>query len=123
MRVLRLIEQVSVHTTDSLPQPGSYDVHIVPGHRLSLELLDVVGSVEVVGEAGIEPTTTGLEGRCSIQLSYSPDTLAIVNGWGTARKLRQRQIPATQQRHDSLECCSPYLLRCHQRRSNGLHVH
>jgi hypothetical protein len=26
----------------------------------------------VVGEAGIEPTTPGLEGRCSIQLSYSP---------------------------------------------------
>ena len=30
--------------------------------------LDVV----VVGEAGLEPTTPGLEGRCSIQLSYSP---------------------------------------------------
>ena len=27
---------------------------------------------QVVGEAGIEPTTPGLEGRCSIQLSYSP---------------------------------------------------
>jgi hypothetical protein len=27
---------------------------------------------EMVGEAGIEPTTPGLEGRCSIQLSYSP---------------------------------------------------
>ena len=26
----------------------------------------------LVGEAGIEPTTPGLEGRCSIRLSYSP---------------------------------------------------
>ena len=26
----------------------------------------------VADEAGIEPTTPGLEGRCSIQLSYSP---------------------------------------------------
>ena len=33
----------------------------------------IKGGVEgVVGEAGIEPTTPGLEGRCSIQLSYSP---------------------------------------------------
>ena len=28
--------------------------------------------ISLVGEAGIEPTTPGLEGRCSIQLSYSP---------------------------------------------------
>ena len=27
----------------------------------------------LVGEAGIEPTTPGLEGRCSIRLSYSPE--------------------------------------------------
>ncbi len=32
----------------------------------------------MVGEAGIEPTTVGLEGRCSIQLSYSPGANAIV---------------------------------------------
>src|SRR5580698_882225 len=31
----------------------------------------------MVGEAGIEPTTPGLEGRCSIRLSYSP-TIFIV---------------------------------------------
>ena len=31
--------------------------------------------IQVVGEAGIEPTTPGLEGRCSIQLSYSPTRL------------------------------------------------
>jgi hypothetical protein len=33
--------------------------------------MDLV-DLDVVGEAGIEPTTPGLEGRCSIQLSYSP---------------------------------------------------
>jgi hypothetical protein len=27
---------------------------------------------EMVGAAGIEPATTGLENRCSIQLSYAP---------------------------------------------------
>jgi hypothetical protein len=32
-----------------------------------------------VGEAGIEPTTPGLEGRCSIRLSYSPTLLIIVS--------------------------------------------
>ena len=26
----------------------------------------------MVGAAGIEPATTGLENRCSIQLSYAP---------------------------------------------------
>jgi hypothetical protein len=39
----------------------------------------------MVGEAGLEPTTPGLEGRCSIQLSYSP-VFAIVSpsGYGKA---------------------------------------
>jgi hypothetical protein len=32
----------------------------------------------VVGEAGIEPTTPGLEGRCSIQLSYSPTLSSLL---------------------------------------------
>ena len=38
----------------------------------------------MVGEAGIEPTTPGLEGRCSIQLSYSPviPILALIAGAG-----------------------------------------
>ena len=32
----------------------------------------------MVGAAGFEPATTGLEGRCSIQLSYAPVRLSIV---------------------------------------------
>jgi hypothetical protein len=28
----------------------------------------------VVGAAGIEPATTGLENRCSVQLSYAPSS-------------------------------------------------
>jgi hypothetical protein len=43
---------------------------------------------QMVGEAGIEPTTTGLEGRCSIQLSYSP-VAVIVTSPATASKLQQ----------------------------------
>jgi hypothetical protein len=45
----------------------------------------------LVGEAGLEPTTPGLEGRCSIQLSYSPVS-AIVSPPGATSKLRQRNI-------------------------------
>ena len=45
----------------------------------------------MVGEAGLEPTTPGLEGRCSIQLSYSPVS-AIVSSPGAAFKLRQANI-------------------------------
>jgi hypothetical protein len=43
---------------------------------LALEHCDVDvggdGTGCVVGEAGLEPATPDLEGRCSIQLSYSP---------------------------------------------------
>src|ERR1700733_8437023 len=45
----------------------------------------------MVGEAGLEPTTPGLEGRCSIQLSYSPGS-AIVSSSGGASKLLQGNI-------------------------------
>jgi hypothetical protein len=48
----------------------------------------------MVGEAGLEPTTPGLEGRCSIQLSYSPVS-TIVPSPGAASKLRQGNV------HDS----------------------
>jgi hypothetical protein len=42
-----------------------------------------------VGEAGIEPTTTGLEGRCSIQLSYSPGG----GDWKAQLPLNKRLFP------------------------------
>ena len=45
----------------------------------------------MVGEAGLEPTTPGLEGRCSIQLSYSPDS-AIVSSSVLESKLHQVSI-------------------------------
>src|SRR5271165_2783442 len=35
------------------------------------------GTDNMVGEAGIEPTTPGLEGRCSIRLSYSPQSFSL----------------------------------------------
>ncbi len=36
------------------------------------DALEIYRGQKMVGEAGIEPTTPGLEGRCSIRLSYSP---------------------------------------------------
>ena len=48
----------------------------------------------MVGEAGLEPTTPGLEGRCSIQLSYSPanmrSALKLIPGF---RRREHEQIP------------------------------
>ena len=35
-----------------------------------IELLEASSSKEVARPAGFEPATHGLEGRCSIQLSY-----------------------------------------------------
>ena len=54
----------------------------------------------MVGEAGIEPTTPGLEGRCSIRLSYSPGFLhcsfeAAIRGIVCAQdRVRQRHANA-----------------------------
>ena len=53
--------------------------------------LDTGYRKSVVGEAGLEPTTPGLEGRCSIQLSYSPVS-AIVSLLAGASKLHQVSI-------------------------------
>ena len=45
------------------------------------------GRTEMVGEAGIEPTTPSLEGSCSIQLSYSPArSISIVAGKAADRE-------------------------------------
>ena len=52
----------------------------------------------MVGEAGIEPTTPGLEGRCSIQLSYSPTVPIVTFAWllwrGRVKELRRRRRSA-----------------------------
>ena len=45
--------------------------------RSSLSLDVECIAIEMVGETGIEPVTPDLEGPCSIQLSYSPDMLAL----------------------------------------------
>ncbi len=66
----------------------------------------------VVGEAGIEPTTVGLEGRCSIQLSYSPSAIAIVMAGAAASALnlyasaisRLRKIATTASSADPHAC-------------------
>jgi hypothetical protein len=56
----------------------------------------------MVGEAGLEPTTPGLEGRCSIQLSYSPAGITKAKTLGEERTSRatasvsdvqERQLP------------------------------
>ena len=62
----------------------------------------------MVGEAGLEPTTPGLEGRCSIQLSYSPVS-AIVSSPGAALKLRQANIH--DDRQGRIERSAPALIR------------
>ncbi len=41
--------------------------------------------MRIVGEAGIEPTTPGLEGRCSIQLSYSPVSAIVSSSTATSK--------------------------------------
>jgi fatty aldehyde-generating acyl-ACP reductase len=59
--------------------PLESSAHPLPD-ELCLQRERLSGSAQVhltsrmVGEAGLEPATTGLEGRCSIQLSYSPVT-------------------------------------------------
>ena len=74
---------------------GRYWTIIFNNFIILNDLLDIYRiclEVEMVGEAGIEPTTPGLEGRCSIQLSYSPavavlrSTSLIVIG-AAARKI------------------------------------
>ncbi len=62
--------------------------------------LDALGAMEfgawmylidskMVGEAGIEPTTPGLEGRCSIRLSYSPTLFIIVSAKSPVHSARR----------------------------------
>ena len=61
---------------------SAHGQHCLPSNVVLFSWIAIVGQ-EVVGEAGLEPTTPGLEGRCSIQLSYSPVS-AIVSSTGDA---------------------------------------
>jgi hypothetical protein len=76
-----------IYRTHFSPRIGSAQIFIVQWTIKDRELY-------LVGEAGLEPTTPGLEGRCSIQLSYSP-VFVIVPSRGALSKLRQGNI------HDS----------------------
>ena len=50
----------------------------------------------MVGEAGIEPTTPGLEGRCSIQLSYSPMLFIVASSCRKAYRQMRQEHPGAQ---------------------------
>jgi hypothetical protein len=64
----------------------------------------------MVGEAGIEPTTVGLEGRCSIQLSYSPGAIAILlaGADGSAAKLYAKAISLLRNRATIASSADPH---------------
>ena len=54
----------------------------------AIELLEASSSKEVARPAGFEPATHGLEGRCSIQLSYGRINRAAI--WSGMRDLNPR---------------------------------
>ena len=70
----------------------------------------------VVGEAGIEPTTPGLEGRCSIQLSYSPTLVycsfeSVDSGPSIAGIARQKAAIAAARASLAIDRSAPSALR------------
>jgi hypothetical protein len=72
------VKKVAIHSghrLDSKPTTGErqlYSRETRCDAKRSAKATLVTCRFKMVGEAGIEPTTPGLEGRCSIQLSYSP---------------------------------------------------
>jgi hypothetical protein len=73
------LSPVTVEHPDNAPYPIGFTQHFFAERgdvqvSTKCTFLASHGVQSVVGEAGLEPTTPGLEGRCSIQLSYSPDS-------------------------------------------------
>ena len=67
--------------------------------------------------AGVEPATTGLEGRCSIQLSYGrtaerrlPDSHLVIIGWSGQQDSNLRPSAP---KADALPDCAMPRCRCH----------
>ena len=73
---------------------------------------------ELVSPKGFEPPTRGLEGRCSIQLSYEPLLTAITGGkTGSTVPLRQRTdyntaFPPLQEFFTGKLCLTQVLILC-----------
>src|ERR1700761_9015793 len=66
--ILRQYKQPRNTGVSPLPLVGRND-KVLGGFAINTAIVLGAG---MVGEAGLEPATPDLEGRCSIQLSYSP---------------------------------------------------
>ena len=87
--------------TRSAVRPRGLQGRWVAYFRFFPGFLGVTSDLAMVGEAGLEPTTPGLEGRCSIQLSYSP-VFAIVSPSAPPRGYRRASMVTARARSRGL---------------------